>query len=220
VLEAAGQHREIKSAKFPNGRRIHHDVMLTKRTTADDIAPISRHPAYAALVLELQKLEARHAEAERGRQRQLARVRGEKVKRSVAERAADLLAGGRIDPTSPADAVTALDEELAVLRSAIGEKTRQLDALVVDLSYEVSKDAKREFDEQMRAAYAAMEALAKAFTAAAHLAHRLRQAGYRPSAVLLPDLIPEGAMRLGDPSMVGLNEGWRFRRALEERGII
>jgi hypothetical protein len=48
---------------------------------------------------------------------------------------------------------------------------------------------------------------------------RGRAAGYRPSAVLLPDLIPEGAMRLGDP-VVGFSEAWRFRRALEERGII
>jgi hypothetical protein len=194
--------------------------MMSKRTTADEIAPIAGVPAYKALVAELQALEARHAEAEAARQRQLARARGEKTKRSVAQRAADLVAGGRVDPTSPTDAVQALDEELAVMRAAIGEKTRELDALVADLSFEASRDCKRAFDEQMRVALSAMEQLAKAFTAAGYIAHRLRRAGYRPSAVLLPDLIPEGAMRLGDPAAVGFSEAWRFRRALEERGIV
>jgi hypothetical protein len=194
--------------------------MMSKRTTADEIAPIAGVPAYKALLGELQALEARHAEAELARQRQLARARGEKTKRSVAQRAADLVAGGRIDPTSPTDAVQALDEELAVMRAAIGEKTRELDRVTADLSFEASRDCKRAFDEQMRVALSAMEQLARAFTAAAYIAHRLRRAGYRPSAVLLPDLIPEGAMRLGDPAAVGFSEAWRFRRALEERGII
>jgi hypothetical protein len=72
----------------------------------------------------------------------------------------------------------------------------------------------------MRDALAAMEQLGQAFTRAAYLAHPLRRAGYRPSAVLLPDLIPEGAARLGDPAAIGFSESWRFRRALEERGII
>jgi hypothetical protein len=169
---------------------------------------------------ELQALEARHAQAELARQRQLARARGEKTKRSVAQRAADLVAGGRVDTTNPTDAVQALDEELGILRAAIGEKTRELDGVAADLSFAASQKCKPAFDATMRDALAAMEQLARAFTTAAYLAHRLRRAGYRPSAVLLPDLIPEGAMRLGDPTAVGFSEAWRFRRALEERGII
>jgi hypothetical protein len=194
--------------------------MMTKRTTAAEIAPIASIPAYQALVGELQALEARHAEAALSRQRQLARSRGDKTKRSVAQRAADLLAGGHIDATSPTDAVQALDEELSILRAAIGEKTRELDRVAGEVGFAASQKCKPAFDAAMRDALAAMEQLALAFTTAAQIAHQLRRAGYRPSAVLLPDLIPESAARLGDPSSVAFSDAWRFRRALEERGII
>jgi hypothetical protein len=193
---------------------------LQPAQSIDDLAPIVERPQYREILGELQALEALHSQKENDRKRLLARARGEKTKRAAAERARDLLAGGKIDPTDPADGITAVDEELAILRSAIGEKTRALDAVAIDLSYSESEKVKHQFDQLMRDALAAMEALAGAFGTAAGLADRLARAGYRPSAILLPNLIPEGAMQLGDPSVVGMSQAWRFKKALEERGIV
>jgi hypothetical protein len=127
---------------------------------------------------------------------------------------ADLLKGGRVDPTQPGPAIKAIDQELDILRGAIIEKTRALDEIARDLAYTESQKLVPEFSEAMRGALAAMEALARAFGAAAGLADQLRRAGYRPSAVLLPDLAPIAARALGDPESQ-TSEAYKFRRDLE-----
>ena len=137
----------------------------------------------------------------------------------VAERAADLLKGGRVDPTQPGPAIKAIDQELDILRGAIIEKTRALDEIARDLAYTESQKLVPEFSEAMRGALAAMEALARAFGAAAGLADQLRRAGYRPSAVLLPDLTPIAARALGDPGSQ-TSESHKFRRDLQELGVV
>jgi hypothetical protein len=185
-----------------------------------ELIPQHQRPEYAGPLEELQALEKLYSDKERERARLLARARGEKTKRTAAERAADLLKGGRVDPTDPVDAITAIDEELVILRQAIGEKTRKLDEISRDMSFSESEKVKPAFDAAMRDALAAMEQLAGAISAATGLADRMYRAGYRPSAVLLPNLIPDCASQLGDPEALGLSQAWRFRRALEERGII
>jgi len=134
-------------------------------------------------------------------------------------RAADLLKGGRVDPTQPGPAIKAIDQELDILRGAIIEKTRALDEIARDLAYTESQKLVPEFSEAMRGALAAMEALARAFGAAAGLADQLRRAGYRPSAVLLPDLALIAARALGDPESQ-ISEAYEFRRDLEELGVV
>jgi hypothetical protein len=193
--------------------------MNTKRfrpaELVEGLVPLRERPEYADVLADLQGLERLHAEKEFEKKRILARARGQKVNRTAVERAKDLLAGGRISPTPPGPAVEALDQELDILRGAIIEKTRALDEIARDLAYAESEKVKLQFNEAMRNALAAMEQLSSAFGSAAALADQLRRAGYRPSAVLLPDLTPIAARALGDPESQ-VSEAYKFRRDLEE----
>jgi hypothetical protein len=197
--------------------------MMTKRATqpaADGIMSIYDTLAYQRLRAEIMAIEARLAEAEAAKKRELSRLRGAPIKRSAGERAIDLVRGGKIDPTSAAAAAQAHEEEVYILRDAIGEKTRELDRFVADLSYDVTASVKPQYDAAMRRALAAMSELAAAFRDAAGVADELRTLGYKPSSQLLPSLFPQAVLQLGDPDAVGMSEAWRFRRELKNRGII
>ena len=176
--------------------------------------------AYQRIRAEIMALEKRLVEAEAARQRELARLRGAPVRRTPGERAKDLLAGGKIDPTSASAAAQAREEETVVLRGAICEKTAEFDGGARDLSYDASVVVKPQFDTAMRRALAAMTELAAAFRDAAGVADELRKLGYKPSSQLLPNLFPQAVMMLGDPDAVGMSAAWRFKRDLEEKGII
>jgi hypothetical protein len=199
----ASEHDEIIQAGA-SGRRTYAAV---------GSARVRRIPSGAA--------RARKAPRRKGdREASVARAsRGAQIKRSATERARDLLAGGRIDKAPVGSAIQALDEEIGILRDAIGVKTRQLDVVARDAAYEESGKLVPQFNEAMRAALSAMEALAGAFNAAAGLADELRRFGYRPSSVLLPDLAPAAARVLGDPELQS-SEAFRFRRELEKLGVI
>lgn len=186
----------------------------------DGLVPLHQRPEYAGPLEELQELERLHAQKERERKTLLARLHGQKTKRTAAELAQDLLAGGRVDPVSIPDRLAALNEELLILRQAITAKTRTLDEISGSLSYAESERLKPEFDRIMRTALSDMEKLHGTFAAAAQLANRLHRAGYRPSPILLSDLMPPAVAQLGDPSAIGVSQSWYFRKALEQRGII
>jgi hypothetical protein len=188
--------------------------------SGDELVPLHQRPEYVEPLEELQELERLHSQKEAEQKRLMALARGEKTKRTAAERAKDLLAGGRVDPVSIPDRLAALNEELLILRQAITAKTRALDEIAGSLSYAESEKLKPEFDRIMREALAGMERLHGTFAAAAQLASRLHRAGYRPSPILLSDLAPPAAALLGDPAAVGVSQAWYFKRALEQRGII
>jgi hypothetical protein len=38
--------------------------------------------------------------------------------------------------------------------------------------------------------------------------------------VLSPDLSPEAVVQLGDPDAAGTSQAWRFKKALQDRGIV
>ena len=114
-----------------NSKRIFRPAELA----GDDLVPLQQRSEYAEPLQELQALKSLHATKERERQKLLARARGERTKRTAEERAQDLLRGAKVDPTPVPDALAALDEELGILRAAIGEKTRQLDAISANLSH-------------------------------------------------------------------------------------
>jgi hypothetical protein len=197
--------------------------MISKRASqlpADGLTSIYDTLAYQRLRAEIMALEARLAEAEAAKKRELGRLRGAPIKRSASERAIDLVRGGKVDPTSAAAAAQAHEEEVYILRDAIGEKTRELDRFVVDLSYDVTASVKPRYDAAMRRALAAMTELAAAFRDAAGVADELRKLGYKPSSQLLPSLFPQAVLMLGDPDAIGMSEAWRFKRDLKEKGII
>jgi hypothetical protein len=179
-----------------------------------EIKPINENPAYAVLLEDLQALEALHSTKTLERARLLARAKGARVRRSAAERAKDLIAGGRIDPVPPTSALEALDEEITILRDAIASKTRELDAVAADASYEAAQSLRPAFDAAMRDALAAMEATVTAFNNAAWLAARLQSAGYKVSSVVMPDLQPHGVRALAAVDLP------RFRQELSNRGAI
>jgi hypothetical protein len=183
------------------------------------LTPLGDRPEYSEPLQELQELERLHAQREADKRRLLARARGAKIKRSATERAADLLKGGRVDAMPLGPALAAIDQELAILRDAIGEKTRQLDVIATDFAFSESQKLLPQFNGHMRAALQAMEALSSAFNSAAGLADALRRNGYRPSSVLLPDLMPSAARVLGDLDSQN-SEAFRFRRELQDRGIV
>jgi hypothetical protein len=162
----------------------------------------------------LQALEALHANKERECQKLLASVRGEKPKRTAAERAADLLKGGCVDPTpTPTpDVLVALDKELSILRQAICERTRQLDAIAAEISHAECLRLKPAFNAAMVRALEHLEQAVAAFPEGEGVADRLRKAGYRVSSVTMPDLAPPGIAALG------MTELQRFRRALAALG--
>jgi hypothetical protein len=56
-----------------------------------EITPLAQRPEYLAALRSLEELEKAYSEREAQRQRLLARARGQRTKRSVSERAADLV---------------------------------------------------------------------------------------------------------------------------------
>jgi hypothetical protein len=191
--------------------------MNSKRQTETALVPLVQVPEYAVPLTELGEDEKLHAQKEKERQRHLARARGETSKRTIEEQAAALRRGGRVDPIPPGFAIEALDKELALLRQSIGKRTRELDAISGGLSDTESRKRVPAFNAFMRDALAGIEQLARAYAGAAALADELRRAGYKPSSLHLPDLMPDEVRSLGDPAVQG-TPAWRFARALKQGG--
>jgi hypothetical protein len=184
-----------------------------------EIAPLTQRPEYLAALRSLEELEKAHAEREAQRQRLLARARGQRTKRSVAERAADLAAGGRIDPVSLNDQLAALDIELEILRQAISEKAAVVDKVAAELSGPENLALRPQYQAAMRDGLEHMAAMLAAFRRAAALPAALVRAGYRPSSMIMPNLVPPAIAMLGDLND-GWSQAWAFRRELQDMGIV
>jgi hypothetical protein len=199
--------------------------MLTRATkrlpdpAAIALEPIAENPIYRAALTELEALEARLGQALE-RRRAKARLMGAKPGRSTLERAKDLVASGKIDPTDPADDIAATAEEEQILRQAIIAKTGELDRISADLSFEVSQKFQPLHNQALLAVLTAIDDLAAALDAAAAIRARLWFANYVPRSVILPQLAPEGALVLDSSTNVGSSPAWYFRRELERRGIL
>lgn len=91
--------------------------MLSRKPKPPDpttvvLQPLEDQLPYKAAVAELAALENRLAESREQRKRAIARAMGAKPGRSAVERAKLLVAGGKVDPTSPADDRLAADIEI------------------------------------------------------------------------------------------------------------
>ena len=153
-----------------------------------------------AVLAELEGLESRLAQSLERRKRARMRIMGAKPGRSWAARAADLVAGGRIDP---ADGIATSFEEEQIFRQGIIEKTADLDAISGELSYAASQKFQSLHNQALRAVLAAVDDLSAALEAAAGVRARLRPGGYQPSSTLLPAIEPESASLLGNSAAVG-----------------
>jgi hypothetical protein len=186
----------------------------------DALVPMHERIEYQAKLAPLQVLEARLAEAEQTKQKAMARNRGVKAKRSVTERAAALVRGGKIDTSDPNAVIEACDEEIGILRAAIIVAHAELDEVSRDLSYEAEQRDAAEFSGAMRGALKAMYDLHAAFRQIDEMAARRIRAGYRVLSHMSGDLLPQAVVTLGDPDAVASSEAWRFKRRLTERGIV
>jgi hypothetical protein len=189
-------------------------------TNADHaIVPLTQRPEYQDALGPLQELEKAYAEREAQRQRLLARARGQRSKRSITERAADLVAGGRIDPVAIGAQLEAIDTELAILRAAISEKAETVDRVAAELSHPENLALRPQYEAAMRDGLEHMAAMLAAFRRAAALPALLVKNGYRPSSHVMPNLVPSPVAMLGDVND-GWSQAWSFRRALQDEGII
>ena len=161
------------------------------------IERIDRDPRYAELAAELTKLEQRLAETRKRRERALAIRRGAKSGRTAVERASDLVKGAFVPALDPDKELLACAEEEAILVNGIREKAAELDAVAGDLSVALARRLQAEHTGYLRDAVAAIAAMTKAFSAAAELRAKVRDAGYMPVPSILPDTMPPAALALG-----------------------
>jgi hypothetical protein len=183
------------------------------------IVPLAQRPEYQKALAPLQELEKAYAEREKQRQRLLARARGQSSKRSVAARASDLVAGGKIDPVAINDQLEALDAELGILRVAISEKAEIVDQVAANLSRPENLSLRPQYDAAMRDGLHHMEQMISAFRRAAALPAALVRAGYKPSSMIMPNIVPPAVATLGDTSD-GWSQAWAFKRELQDMEII
>jgi hypothetical protein len=198
--------------------------MNSRRTTAPqsadyEIPPLAPRPEFQQVDVPLREDEKEYAAREKQRQQLLARARGQSSKRSVAERAADLRAGGRIDPVSINDQLSAKEAELAVFRLSVGEKKAAVDQVVTKLSIPENLALRPQYDVAMRDGFEHMVAMLAAFRRAAALPAALVKAGYKPSSSIMPNIVPQAVAILGNVDD-GWSQAWSFKRELEKMGII
>jgi hypothetical protein len=140
--------------------------------------------------------------------------------RGWSDRARDLVAGGRIEPTNPADDLAATRQEETILRQGISLASGKLDEIARDLSYAASQQFQTLHNSALLAVLQSIDDLAAALDAGASIRAALRSRGYTPSSVLIPELAPPEAVMLGRSTSVGASPAWRFKRAIEQLGAL
>src|SRR5262249_12236034 len=140
---------------------------------------------------KLRALEERLKRTQLRRERAQARSRGEKTARPATERAADLVAGGRVPGASPESELAACDhEEFEILLPAIRAQTAVLDDIRQTLSLAANERLKPAHDAALCALLRALEDSWTAVTASAEIVNRLRALGYLVRYDILPAQYP------------------------------
>jgi hypothetical protein len=200
--------------------------MLSRRSKLPDptsivLQPLEARPAYKAALAELVALENRLAESRGQRKRAIAASMGAKPGRSPAERAKLLVAGGKVDPTNPADDRAVADtEEWEILRPAIAEAQARLDEVCRDESYKASLRFKPLYEQHLVAIFRCVEELAAALDAGGAVIGRLYELHYRPNSSVSANIVPPAVGAIGSPQAAYASPAWYFRRELEQRGLL
>lgn len=174
---------------------------------------------YLAASAQLAALRQRAEETEARRQRAIARMRGDKAKRSVTERASDLLKGGTIPAGNPADELSACNAEDKILFPAMAEAQAKIDDIASGLAFEMSQRVRDRHNDCLRAALQAMAELHGAIADALAIQNELRAAGHHPASHVLPLPIPHAAAILGSPDNFN-SPAAAFKRQLETLGVL
>jgi hypothetical protein len=155
--------------------------------SASDLVPLADHPRYRREKDALDAVLARSAETNVRRKRALQRLKtaGTVPTRPVAERAADLLRGGKVTGADPVSEIRACDEEDVILDHAIRAQRERIEEVSGRLSYEASLQVAGAHRAALEALAAGMQAIHDALAADFEIIAALRSAGYRPSEVVL-----------------------------------
>lgn len=198
--------------------------MMKRRLIDPDqlaIPRIDEAPTYRAAIAELKQLKERLAETHQRRQRAEARLRGIRPARSVADRAKDLLAGGKIPGATARGEIEAAEaEEFEVLRPAIAEVNVRLGELRRDLSYDASVQLRQAYDDGLRELLRGVEMISIAAKVVLGIRARLATAGYQPNESVLLGTIPPAVLAIGDPAHQGVSPAWFFAEKLRARGVV
>jgi hypothetical protein len=184
---------------------------------SDSIIPLHQHPEMTALRAEHDALVARMAEAEQRSARAKLVGAAPKVERSAADRARDLVAGGTIPSAEPRAELAASEQEMVILRAAIGELEDRRTSVVSRLNFDASKAREAENLAALRRLDAAFAATHAAVAELHQIYSDLTAAGFTPRTDVLPAPIPRAAYLLGDPATHGNLAAYAFRRWLNDK---
>ena len=127
-----------------------------------ELQPLDQHPRYVALHAELGAIIARISESEHRQRVGEARARGQAPTATAVQRAKALIAGGRVNVSSPADEISAAAEELQALHAARMAKIEELELVKGELSFQACALFRPDSEEALRKALQACEALFEA----------------------------------------------------------
>jgi hypothetical protein len=179
---------------------------------------LDEHPRYKAAAAELAKLKGRYEQAEQRQRVAQARARGQKPTGNVTDRAAALVAGGRVNAAPPDAEFSAATEEKQILLTAIFAQREAMEVIAGELSAEVCRRMRPLSDDAHRAALAAVEDLFAALEVARIARGRLIGAGYSLNTSAMPYHTFATAAALGDPTRSETPAGL-FRQWLSAVGI-
>jgi hypothetical protein len=184
-----------------------------------DIPKLEDAPAFREAKAPLDALLARRDETERRMQNALARKRSAKPARSPAERASDLLAGGKIVATSPDAEIEACLEEQAILNPAIGKAREHLEDVIGGLSNAACALVRARHDEAVRVMLSGMQMAWSGYVEQAALQAKLKAMGYAVVDHALPSWGPRSVMAMGSPENPN-SETFAVKRWAASKGII
>ena len=176
-------------------------------------------PDYRSAQAELAALRERAEKTELRRQAAKARMGNKKAKRSVAERARDLVAGGFVAGTDPKTEIQACNEEDAIIFPAMAETQARIDEIAGALSFQANSLLRPGHEESLRGVYDAVVALHAAVQRVLDCQRVLTLAGHRHRSDVLPLTIPPAAWMLGDPNSWN-TQAATFKRQLETLKVL
>jgi hypothetical protein len=177
------------------------------------------NPRYQAKLAEIAQREQRLAEAEKRERVAHARLSGQPPTRNLADRARDLVAGGRVSATDPAAEINAAQDEQRTLKHDLNVKREELNAIVGDLAYELQLKLRAFTDEAQRNVLAGAEIMFQGLEVVRTIYARLIAAGYPHNSTAMPIVGFSAAVALGDPARCGTQANM-YREALIAKGIL
>ena len=182
------------------------------------LVPRAQNPGYAPAHAALAEALARRSQTEERRKRAIAKARGDASGRPLVAIAKDLVLGGVIAGTSPAQEIDACDLEFGALSELIVQCSEAEQLALSEVSFEAANLFKPVVEEHHRTILHHLEAAAAAARAIHEIHAELMSAGYSLRHDVLP-APPMAMASVGFPENTNANVA-TYRRFLAERKII